>query len=331
MKHLATTQVAAYYDPEASEFRILLSDAPMSMLAPVYAHELYHGLQDQYWDLDAYMLDGIASGLNDDELLARQAVVEGEATYIMTLWTLEKLSGRPPSRFTVSLAVWSQSMLSAASSESLLASSAATLGADMQASIAAMDEIPPFLLETMFAAYFKGMAFVHALAGQGWDAVAALYTDPPRSSEQILHPEKYLRRDDPVSISLPDLATEPVLAGWTVLDSNVIGELQWRLIFQEYGFGLQAAALAAGWDGDRYAVLERDGATLLLLLTAWDSTAEAEEFATAYTAMLGEKHRGRELPWQVEVRGAEVLIVEGGERARLGDYLDVIARARRSE
>jgi hypothetical protein len=332
MRDLATSQVAAYYDTDASEFRVLLADAPMSMLAPVYAHELYHGLQDQHWDLDAYMLDGVADGLNDDELFARQAVVEGEATYVMTLWTLEELSGRPPSRFSLSLAVWSQAMMSAASANSLLSQGLASggLGPELEASVEAMNDIPPFLLESMLAVYLKGMAFVHTVAGQGWDAVGALYADPPRSSEQVLHPDRYLRRDDPVTIEFPDLSAESLLSGWQLLDSNVVGEFQWRLIFGEFGYGVLASSFAAGWDGDRYAVLERDGSLLMLVLTVWDSPAEAEEFAMAYGDLLAEKYRDRDVPTKVELRGAEVLIVEGGERARLNDYLDLITRSSRA-
>jgi hypothetical protein len=333
MRQLATSQVAAYYDPAESAFHVVLADAPMSTLAPIYAHELYHGLQDQHWDLDAWLLDGLASGRNDDEMFARQAVVEGEATYVMTLWMMEKLSGRPPSRFAVSLAVWSQAMLSWGSAGELIASGLASgaLGDELEASADAMDDIPPFMLESLLAAYLKGMAFVHGIAGQGWDAVARIYDDPPRSSEQILHPEKYLRRDDPVTIEFPDFAGEDALLDWALLDANVIGEFQWRLIFDEFGFGLRSASIAAGWDGDRFAVLERDGRLLLLLLSAWDSPEEAREFAAAYQELLLEKYRDRDEAWTVETRGSEVLMVEGGERARLPDYLAIIARAVRRD
>lgn len=61
---------------------------------------LHHGLQDQYWDLEGWLLEGMANGLNDDELFARQAVVEGEATYAMAWWAIERQTGRPPSPWT---------------------------------------------------------------------------------------------------------------------------------------------------------------------------------------------------------------------------------------
>jgi hypothetical protein len=327
LRDMATSQVAAYYDPEASAFRVVIEGAPMSMLAPIYAHELYHGLQDQHWDLDASM----AAGLDDDQLFARQAVVEGEATYVMTIWMLERVTGERPSRIALSFAILSELVVNSDAVQSFMTTEFAdtAIGAELQASVDAMDDIPPFMIETLMAAYMKGMAFVHTVAGQGWDSVAGLYADPPRSSEQILHPEKFLRRDDPVSVALPDLEAEPALAGWDVLDSNVVGELQFRLIFDEFDFGLRSVAAAAGWDGDRYAVLENEsGDLLLLLMSTWDNPAEAEEFAQAYRELLGVKYRESAEPWQVEVRGSDVLIAEGGERERIPGFLEVLGRAR---
>lgn len=330
MRELASSQVAAYYDPEESAFYVLLADAPMTVLAPIYAHELYHGLQDQYFDLDAYLLDGAVEGLNDDELFARQAVVEGEASYIMNIWMLEKAAGSRPSRFALGLAVMAQSLLGGSSLVELAGTDGApALGADLQASLDAIDEIPPFLLESLLATYLKGMVFVHGIAAPGWDAVARLYEDPPQSSEQILHPERYLERDTPVAIDLPDLADEPALAGWSLLDSNVIGEFQLRLIFSEAGLTTRATLAAAGWDGDRYAVLERDGELLLLLYTVWDDPGEAEEFATSYREILADKYPEGDVLTVVEQRGADVLIVEGGDIGSRSEYLDVLARSRK--
>ena len=98
-----------------------------------------------------------------------------------------------------------------------------------------------------------------------------------------------------------------------------------------FGFGARSAAAAAGWDGDRFAVLENDGSLLLLVLSTWDSPAEALAFAAAYTELLGEKYRDRDQPWKVDVRGNDVLIVEGGERERTSDYLEVLGRSSRGE
>jgi len=331
MRLLATSQIAAYYSPEQTTFYVLLQDAPLSMLAPIYAHELYHGLQDQYWNLDAYLLDAAGNGLNDDEVLARQSVVEGEATYVMNLWLLEQVMGQPPSRLVTSITVLAQSLLTGGSIDDLVgrAGASGALTPELEASVAAMDEIPPFMLETLIAAYLKGMAFVHFVAGQGWDAVANLYEDPPQSSEQILHPEKYFARDEPVRIDFDALEAQPEFADWNVLDSNVIGEFQWRLIFGEFGMKARAAGIASGWDGDRYAVLEKDGRRMTLFATRWDSEGEATEFEQAYRELLNAKFGGQDIPRAIARRGSDVTIVEGGDAGRSASYIEALDRATR--
>ena len=333
MTLLATSQAAAYYDPEASTFYVLVADAPMVVLAPLYAHELYQGLQDQYWGLDAYLLDAQSEGLNDDEVLARQAVVEGEATYIMTLWLLREATGQIPSGAVLDMAVQMQSQLDAAALRTLAADSMVpgSLGGEFEASISAMDDIPAFMMETLLGVYLKGMGFVHQVVKQGWDGAERLYTDPPQSTEQILHPEKWLERDAPVLIGLPESDADPLLDGWTLLDSNVIGEFQLRVIFNEFGMSDSAPAVAAGWDGDRFAVYEKDDELLLLLYTTWDSAAEATEFAEAYEALLAVKYEGVTGARAVDRRGRDVLIVEGGASGDTDAYIEWLAGWPRSD
>lgn len=330
---LATSQAAAYYNPDESAFYVLLADAPLAMLAPIYAHELYHGLQDQYWDLDAYLLDGVRDGLNDDEMLARQAVVEGEATYIMTLWLLREMTGRVPSGFALDAAVHLQTQMDSTGLRELAASGIVPGGLDpsLDASFAAMDEIPLFMLETMLGAYLKGMSFVHQVVRDDWGLAARLYTDPPSSSEQILHPEKWLERDNPASIEFPNLSQAESLDGWSLLDSNVIGEFQWRIIFDEFEMSDRSSAAAAGWDGDRFAVLERGAELLLLLYTIWDTQADAEEFAAAYADLLEIKYPSGTKVSAIEVRGRDVLIVEGGAADQTDDLVSLVASSRKSE
>lgn len=329
---LATSQAAAYYDPNASAFHVLIGEASMALLAPIYAHELYHGLQDQHWDLNEYLLDGIIDGLNDDEMLARQSVVEGEATYIMTLWMLREVTGVVPSGLILDLAIQVQTEMDSAAMRDMVNSGIipGSLSEDLQASIEAMDQIPQFMMETMIGVYIKGMGFVHQIVKGGWDEAARLYTDPPQSTEQVLHPEKWLVRDEPVRIELPDLETASLTGAWDLLDSNVIGEFQLRIIFNEFDMRDVADVAAAGWDGDRFAVLERDGELLLLLFTTWDSVREAEEFASAYRQLLNRKYTGEDHATAVELRGADVLIVEGGDPENTADFIDLLATATKS-
>jgi hypothetical protein len=303
----------------------------MALLAPIYAHELYHGLQDQYWDLDAYVLDGVRDGLDDDEMLARQAVVEGEATYMMTLWMLRKVTGTVPSGFMLDLAVQTQTQLDSNALRNMAVSGAipGALSDDLQASIDAMDRIPAFMMETMLGVYLKGMGFVHEIVKSDWNEASRLYTDPPRSTEQILHPEKWRDRDDPVRIDFLDFDDSELLEGWTMLDSNVVGEFQLRIVFNEFEMADRSADLAAGWDGDRYAVFERGEELLLLWFTTWDDPGEAAEFAQGYRQLLETKYPGQSGINAVQARGSDVLIVEGTEADDTEALVELLTTARK--
>lgn len=124
-----------------------------------------------------------------------------------------------------------------------------------------------------------GLAFVRTryLAG-GWAAVDAVHADPPLSSEQILHPERY-PKDAPHSPDLDDLS--PALGdGWTTTDSGVLGEWRTLLALRAYLEPDEAEKAAAGWGGDRYAILAgpASGSAAWLLLTRWDTVRDAHEF-----------------------------------------------------
>ena len=88
-----------------------------------------------------------------------------------------------------------------------------------------------------------------------WDAVNDVYSNLPQSTEQIIHPEKYLEQDEPQDVTLPDLET--ALGGtWSQLDTDVFGELYMRLYLEAFINTDQATIAAEGWDGDRYVYLK---------------------------------------------------------------------------
>ncbi|MFQ5638759.1 MAG: hypothetical protein ACE5IR_12275 [bacterium] len=258
-KQVMQSQAAAYYDPETESFYVVMQSLPQQMLKPLYVHELYHGLQDQYYDLENYVQSESALELTDDELLARQAVVEGEATYIMTLWTYKSLLGALPDPFMLGVAINTQAELDVEQMIQLFkgqAGSADTTHGDVQKAIAAMDSIPAFLMETLVGAYLKGMRFVFEIQKKGWEEVGRLYRQPPVSSEQILHPEKWFQNEKPVKLNWPEFERDNLFSDWILLEKNAIGEIQWRIIFSEHNMRDAGKAVAAGWNGDRFAVLE---------------------------------------------------------------------------
>jgi hypothetical protein len=119
-------------------------------------------------------------------------------------------------------------------------------------------------MDMMMGAYLKGLGFVFEVHRKGWTEVEKLYREyPPGSTEQILHPDKkWFAREAPLTIEFPSLQRARALEDWDVLEENSVGEFLWRTIFREHGLGQEAQRLAAGWDGDRYAVLSARAATI---------------------------------------------------------------------
>ena len=323
-KMVMMSQAAAYYDPETEAFYIVMLELSDMMRRPLFAHELTHGLQDQYFDLNAYLLDQADGTLNDDELLARQSVVEGEATYVMTMASVKDLMGIVPSRDLLGMSIDMQADLSAKQMGSMLESSPVTqqMSGDLAEAAAAMDDIPAFMLETLLGSYLKGQAFVFAVQAGGWGAVDSLFVDPPVSTEQILHPEKYTAREEPRRFDLGMLSTS-LFKDWTYLHSNVMGELQWRVVFDEHGLSGLAKSAADGWDGDAYAVYQNDdGATLMLMATHWDTDQDADVFEAAYQGVIDAKGGHGETTRLMVREGRFIGIVEGGDARRAVDRLD---------
>jgi hypothetical protein len=279
------------------------------------AHELYHALQDQHFDLQGYLVDKAQRpDANTDEILARQAVVEGEASYIDAIYRGREMNDPRPLREQLAEAVAAQAEWTPDQWEETARDPAIT--EDMRdrllRAIETRKRLPRFMFESFIGAYTDGMTFIHAVHEKGWPEVEKLYREhPPESTEQILHPEKWFAREAPVTISWPAFDTDPLFADWQLLHENVLGESLWRLVFREQGFESVARSVAAGWGGDRYAVFRNrlDRSYLMLAFTSWDTPEDAAEFGAAYLEVLESKARGMQA--SVLTQGHDVLIVEG--------------------
>ena len=125
-----------------------------------------------------------------------------------------------------------------------------------------------------------GVAFVAAMAQSGQQAALRLvYSNPPVSTEQIYHPERYLEGDDPIDVALPDLAG-PLGPGWTELHHGVMGEAVLRSYLAEIS-ETEYQDAAFGWGGDRFSLLEGpQGQRVLVALSVWDTPDDAAEFVS---------------------------------------------------
>ncbi len=254
--------VAAFYrDDQGRIYVVSKTGAPGPTERFYFSHEYDHALQDQHFTVFKDQKGILDQG---DRILARQAVYEGDATLTMTQWAAANLK---PDELLQILGA----------------------SADPEAS-AALANAPAILRAPLEFPYTTGFGFIQRAFGTGdWAAIDALYGRMPESTEQILHPEKYAAAEAPVKVAMPADLAKRLGAGWTVPVQDTFGELQMGVWLKESGVDpTLATAAAAGWGGDRLAVIEGpDGAWAVAMRTAWDTTADAAAFDTAATTALG--------------------------------------------
>jgi len=318
LKEMMISQAAAHYDPRGKVYYLLMTESPEFLLDIISSHELCHALQDQHFDLGKLMMDDTeAMRDNGDAATAKQCITEGDATLVMTWWAMSKQqpeASRAQLSAQVSLAAGIQASMDFDTIKTFMEQGVADAGGSfgsIAGSIEELEKYPRLFIESLIMAYTQGAVAVDRIRTQGgWKAVNELYSNPPASTEQILHPEKLIgKRDDPVDIRLNNLTENPP-EGWKIAEEDVLGELGTRILFSTWKDGtetdLTPSRAAAGWDGDRYYYLTNsDKDEALVWKTTWDTEADAAEFSTALLSSLklryrdlkaatGQKHSGRQ-------------------------------------
>jgi len=262
---LEAGQVAGYYSADDKRLFVVSRSGGVGPTQRVtYAHEFTHQLQDQNFDLSKLGLDATDQG---DRSLGRLALVEGDAVTTQTTWMTSNLNSTDLAQ-----------LLSDASDP---------------AALAALQAAPAILRTTVLFPYTSGATFVQKLmAAGGLQAMDAAFADPPDSTAQVLHPELYASRTKPIAINLPATLAASLGSGWRLLGEDTLGELQIRGWLTADGVdGATAATAAAGWAGDRVAILAGpSGQLALAMVIRWSTSTDVTEFATAYggiTAKLG--------------------------------------------
>lgn len=247
--------VLGYYDPNTQRM-VVVSDSgePTELTASeelTFAHETVHALQDQHFDL--VVLQDRANAANSDTSLALIALPEGDATFF------EQLYATSDADFLKRLLDEYESM-------------------DMPE---ILETAPPIFIDTLYFPYDQGSTFVNAIYQDGgWAAVDKVYANPPISTEQVLHPDKYRGGEAPVEVAIAD-PSAALGNDWEVLDIDTFGEFQIGIILNTSDSisDEEAQDAAAGWGGDRYVVVGNADETAIAWQTVWDSEDDADEFA----------------------------------------------------
>jgi hypothetical protein len=233
--HLLEEQLAGYYEP-ADGTMYMASDLGDDEANATLAHELVHALQDQHYNLQERSKYRQGDG---DRSEAVSALAEGDATSAMFDVMITQAS---PGAGRTALDL----------PDELFADQIRRGMSQLQETGA-----PRVMRSSLAAPYIYGTLFVHALRRRGgWEAVDRAWTDPPTTSEQIMHVDKWLAHEPPLRVQAPPFAT--LGSGWKAADEDSEGELGTRVAFEEWMDETKAAEASAGWGGDR-GVLLRNG------------------------------------------------------------------------
>ena len=274
---LLTEQAAAFYDYNRKKL-FITETTPFETQEPVLVHELSHALADQNFDLARYIRKGRQS---DDGSTARLAVMEGQATWLMSEY-LARRNG------------------ASLKDNHEMAAMMSTLADSSGGQYPVFENAPLYLRESLVFPYTKGMLFQQAVVERaGQAAFAEVFRKPPVSTQQILHPERYFSGVEPTDPQLPD----PHLGhGYKSLIAGSLGELEHGILLRQYASKETASELPPHWRGSNFELREdrKAGRVVLLYAVEWDSAEAARRYFDAYREVLRKKWKKMDVASRTE-------------------------------
>jgi hypothetical protein len=244
-----TESIAGFYDPKRNDL-VVKGEQLTPYVRQVMVHELTHALQDQHFNVDRTELNK----KDDESATALTALAEGDAVRIENLY----FESRP------------QDEQKEIERERMAAGSG--VGAD----------VPQSLLQLLYFPYIVGPPFtVEVVAKGGQPALDAAYVHPPTTSEQLLHPDRFLAGDAPAAVENPT-------PGGKRIDQGVLGEFGLRLVLEVVA-GKDKSGAADGWGGDRYVAWAKGKQTCVRTTIAMDTSTDTGELRLALGAYARER------------------------------------------
>jgi hypothetical protein len=277
---LLTEQAAAFYDYNQKKLYILegtngLEGSKGSEEERVaLVHELAHALADQHFHLAKYIREGMRS---DDSATARQAVMEGQATWLMAAYVSREGGGKPEVP------------------EAVLSLMKNSIQGSAAAQYPVFSESPLYIRESLVFPYADGLEFQDAVFRKlGKEAFSEVFLRPPASSGQILHPDRYLGHG---GVVIPDPPRLPDAHEFRKLADGTLGELDFRVLLSQYTDSKDGEALAGHLQGGAYELFEhkREKFPVLGVSSAWDSPDAAREYFEQYRKVMQGKWKKMDL------------------------------------
>jgi len=153
-----------------------------------------------------------------------------------------------------------------------------------------LTEIPAVLRESLLFPYLGGVGFVQAYWKEA-GRVPPLGPRMPVSTEQVMHPERFLEGsvDAPTDVRFRGEAPP----GWALVHTDDLGEMETRVLLREFLPDREAAdRAAAGWDGDRFRLLDTPSGEAFVWVSVWDSERDALQFESAVRSAMTARYDG---------------------------------------
>ncbi len=263
---LVSEQAAAFYDYSKKRLFVLDSTSEGTEQRVALVHELAHALADQQHPLGKYLKKGSP---DDDASTAREAVMEGQATWLTWAYVSRRNGGK---------AEVSQEMI-----EKLTDNSGAG-GSDFPV----FSKEPLYLRESLVFPYDEGMKFqdaiYHQMGGRSFDQP---FNRPPLSTQQILHPKAYLEDEKPVDVDPPAL-DKAVQKEFRVLNDGSVGELDHSMLLRQWVGDKEGRAAASQWRGGAFRLFEhkREKYPVLTYASQWSTPEAARHFFELYQRVM---------------------------------------------
>ncbi|HEY3227167.1 MAG TPA: hypothetical protein VGK61_09270 [Planctomycetota bacterium] len=144
---------------------------------------------------------------------------------------------------------------------------------------------PRFLIRSSDFLWRRGGIFMETMRQEGGaERLRKVYARPPESTEQILHPEKYLKEERPVVIEMKPLEDFFAARKSDPVYRTTLGELGTAILIESLQEKSRPEA-SAGWGGDLLMAWAEGGKVLVVWATAWDREEDAREFEDAAAAV----------------------------------------------